>query len=664
MSRIIGFPRAFTKIVNRVLQINEGGTAGNSPDAAANNLGVLKIKDLDRAQKASKLINGEVNPSQLPDCVVMFPTVEVPVVHVNEKVVLTITNYTNDMFVYNHIGDHDGSFYQIEDKIYFTAPSTPGKARLKIKQLTAEQTSYGERVIEIDVLEPKVLKPSITYPSAGQSELSPNLAITATDIQTSFGAINYSKTEWQISLTADFTSIVSLNNSVEPKYNSLMPGSLTLGGSYYVRVRYLDSSLGYSDWSDSVFFSIKNNTILKSADAKFNDITNYLSDGVAGAFGSGTCISADGNVICIGAPKRATSGVWFFVKNSQGIWGLPHNAFQSSGEFGSDIAASSDASRVIIGRPLTASGALTNAGSALIYQRLDNKWIFETEIFDPFPCANGKFGQKVSISSDGSIIAISASRSGTDTADYGYVFIYKGQNEQYNTSNQINTYTWVFEAKLAPSTGVTTGYGYGSALALNSAGTILYVGAPGATVNSLTSAGAVYRYDCKLGTWSETYKITAPSPAASESFGTSLSITPGTETQLYGDTVCCIGAPGKDSNKGKCYFFKGNFYITGFTASDGVAGDLFGCSVSLNATAKTLYCGAYGVNTYAGAVYRFDYSAGTWTQTAKILAEDSAANYKFGSKVILSGTEDRVIITSPNATVGGIASAGCVHSYV
>lgn len=662
MTREIGYPYAFDDIVQRVLQVNEGGTGGATPDAAADSLGVLKIKDLDTAGYAAKLPRTDrVNQAHLPTCVMNFPTVEVPTVHVNETVEITITNYDANMVV--DLGTQGGSYYRIEDKIYFTAPKTSGKVLMLIRQANASESDNAVRSFEIDVLDPALLKPSIIYPTANQTEVLPNVAITASEAQASYGVVNYSKTEWQISTTSDFTNLVSLNDSIKPLYNCIIPGSLTIGKTYYARVRYLDSQIGYSEWSDYVKFTTKSSTALKSADTKFSDSTA----GASAAFGSDFALSSDGTTLVVGVPKKTLGGVYFYLKDSVGAWVLKNAQSASGYDFGASIAVSADGSIVLVGRPTATVNGVTTAGSVAVYHRYSDKWAYEAELSDPSPASGGKFGLKTAISADGMIAAVTATRSGTDTSDYGYVMLFKAQADQLSQSTQSNVYTWRYTTKIAPTTGVTAGYGFGSSIAMAASGETMFVGAPNATVNSLTLAGAVYRYDLTAGQWTETYKIVNPTPTASEYFGASVSCTPGPETIVYGDFVCAIGATGGNSNKGKCHLYLGWRYNKGITASDGVAGDMFGCSVSLSNNARVLYIGANAVSSSAGAVYRFDYNgnvANTWSQTAKIMAEDTTAGYKFGSKVQLAGTEERVIISSPAATVSSVTGVGCVHSYM
>ena len=134
--------------------------------------------------------------------------------------------------------------------------------------------------------------------------------------------------------------------------------------------------------------------------------------------------------------------------------------------------------------------------------------------------------------------------------------------------------------------------------------------------------------------WTEIQKLLASDGAASDYFGYSVS--------LDGDTAL-IGAYDDDDNgddSGSAYVFT----RTGTTwtqqakllASDGAAGDHFGSSVSLSG--DTALIGAIGDDDNgvdSGSAYVFTRTGTTWTQQAKLLASDGAAEDYFGCSVSL-----------------------------
>jgi len=136
--------------------------------------------------------------------------------------------------------------------------------------------------------------------------------------------------------------------------------------------------------------------------------------------------------------------------------------------------------------------------------------------------------------------------------------------------------------------------------------------------------------------WIERQKLLASDGAVGDVFGTSVS--------LDGDTVL-IGAVSDDDNgagSGSAYIFtrSGTTWTqqTKLLASDGHAGDQFGCFVSLFGDTALIGAGwddDNGVD--SGSAYVFTRTGTTWTQQQKLTAPDVAAGDWFGMCVSLVG---------------------------
>ena len=150
--------------------------------------------------------------------------------------------------------------------------------------------------------------------------------------------------------------------------------------------------------------------------------------------------------------------------------------------------------------------------------------------------------------------------------------------------------------------------------------------------------------------WTQVQKLLASDGAAYDYFGFSVS--------LDGDTAL-IGTYFDNSNR----YASESVYVftrTGTTwalqaklfASDGSAGSNFGASVSLDG--DTALIGAhFGDDDYggrSGSAYVFIRTGTTWTQQAKFLASDGAADFEFGRSVSLSG--DTALIGEPYSING------------
>lgn len=102
---------------------------------------------------------------------------------------------------------------------------------------------------------------------------------------------------------------------------------------------------------------------------------------------------------------------------------------------------------------------------------------------------------------------------------------------------------------------------------------------------------------------------------------------------------------------------------TQLTAGDGAASDNFGVSVSLDG--DTALVGSYaddvGANVNQGSVYVFTRVGGVWTQQARLIAVDGAADDLFGFSVALSG--DTALVGAYRHNVGANADQGSAYVF-
>ncbi len=132
--------------------------------------------------------------------------------------------------------------------------------------------------------------------------------------------------------------------------------------------------------------------------------------------------------------------------------------------------------------------------------------------------------------------------------------------------------------------------------------------------------------------WVETAKLITLDGSSNDWFGISVDID--------GD-YSVVGARDDDGERGSAYVFRrdGNIWVQDqkLLATDGVAGDWFGISVSIKD--DIIFVGAdaddneNGVN--AGSVYVFRHNDSSWIQQNKLLASDGTANDYFGRYVSL-----------------------------
>jgi len=168
------------------------------------------------------------------------------------------------------------------------------------------------------------------------------------------------------------------------------------------------------------------------------------------------------------------------------------------------------------------------------------------------------------------------------------------------------------------------------------------------------NAGAAYVFVRSGGVWSPQAKLVAGDPQAGDGFGWSVA--------LDGDTAV-VGAHGENGYAGAAYVFVRSGGIWSqqakLVAGDAEAYDQFGLSVALDG--DTALVGANGKSSYAGAAYVFVRSGGSWSQQARLVAGDAAADDWFGHSVALDG--DTVLVGAPYEDEGS-KDAGAAYVFV
>ena len=188
------------------------------------------------------------------------------------------------------------------------------------------------------------------------------------------------------------------------------------------------------------------------------------------------------------------------------------------------------------------------------------------------------------------------------------------------------------ETKLIPSDGLQEER-FGSAVAVS--GDAALVGSPRDGF-PLFDAGSVYAFRRSGGTWTQQARLTASDPAEDTFFGDALA--------LDGD-VALVGAYKRDGvadQVGAAYVFR---YAAGtwgqeakLTPSDGQFLNWFGSAVAIEGDVALI--GAENDNDNgrtSGSAYVFRRIGGVWTEEAKLLPLDGAAEEQFGTAVALVG---------------------------
>ena len=197
------------------------------------------------------------------------------------------------------------------------------------------------------------------------------------------------------------------------------------------------------------------------------------------------------------------------------------------------------------------------------------------------------------------------------------------------------------------------GDAFGSAVAVNGEHALI---AARLSDGDGTSSGSVYAFRRNGDAWVETAELTASDARIGDVFGRSVAMS---------GEFAVIGSPSDDdvaSDSGAAYIFQrsGDTWtqMAKLKADDPFTGDLFGWSVAL--AGDFAIAGAPNGNGGAGAAYVFQRSGDDWLQVDELTAGDAADDDAFGFIVALEG--DDAIVGAPFDVHGGIR-AGSAYVF-
>jgi len=352
----------------------------------------------------------------------------------------------------------------------------------------------------------------------------------------------------------------------------------------------------------------------------------------------GVSVSVSGNTALIGARlgdgKVADSGsAYVFVRDpsTSPLWDEEAKLIASDGanndRFG--FSVSIDGNTALIGAREDDDACLTfpcESGSAYVFVRTGTTWTQEAKLTASDEAGEDFFGVSVSVSGDRALIGAFGDDDKGSASGSAYVFV-----------RDPLTSSWTQEDKLIASDGAAVDF-FGISVSLS--GDTALIGAQlDDDKGSASGSAYVFVRDPLTSSWTQEDKLIAASDgAAFDQFGFSVS--------LSGDTAL-IGAFADDdagSGSGSAYVF----FRTGtswaqqakLTASDGAAFDVFGISVSVNG--DTAVIGARlddDKGTNSGSAYFFlrDPLTSSWSEEAKLIASDGAADDRFGNSVSIDG---------------------------
>jgi hypothetical protein len=317
---------------------------------------------------------------------------------------------------------------------------------------------------------------------------------------------------------------------------------------------------------------------------------------------------------------------------------------------GNSVSLSSDGSIVAIGA--TGNDGNGNAsGHVRVYEYINGSWTQRGTDIDG-EAAVDLSGKSVSLSSDGSIVAIGGYGNDDNGSSSGHVRVY-----QYDSGS------WTQLG--ADIDGEAAGDNSGFSVSLSSDGSVVAIGAPKNDGNGGFS-GHVRVHAYMNGSWTQ-----RGGDIDGEAGGTYSGDYSGWSVSLSSDgSIVAIGARWNDGNGGqsghvRVYAFNGSSWTPLGADIDGEAAeDYSGYSVSLNSDGIIVAIGAYyndGNGSDNGHVRVYAFNGSSWTQLGSDI-DGEAAEDKSGGAVSLSSDGSIVAIGARGNDGNGNAS-GHVRVY-
>lgn len=328
-------------------------------------------------------------------------------------------------------------------------------------------------------------------------------------------------------------------------------------------------------------------------------------------------ISGNGNRLAVGGSTNDGNGVdsghvrvYNFNGTNWAQMGTDINGEAAGDNFGVKVSLSDDGSVVAIGAHLN-DGAGTDAGHVRVYSWNGTIWTQRGADING-TSAGDEFGAALALSPDGTKLVVGAKKYDGFAQNTGHVKVYN-----WNGSS------WVLMgSEIQITTGALANDNFGSSVAISNSGNRVVVGATLADNGTTTNCGQVRVYNYNGSAWSQLGGVIYGSQAGMN-LGNAVAI------NGVGDAIF-IGAPGYDfsatnTNRGwACYYkWNGTAWNQVGTAivGNGLNGEQLGYAVALSNDGNTAAVGI-PTNPVYGYVQVYDY-------TAALSTNDFSINDKF-----------------------------------
>lgn len=230
----------------------------------------------------------------------------------------------------------------------------------------------------------------------------------------------------------------------------------------------------------------------------------------------------------------------------------------------------------------------------------------------------------------------------TSFNDAGTIVAIGAPGATNGANGQVNIYQYISDTWTSVVTiNGTSGCNFGHVVSLTKDGTFLAVGEPD---YSNVSKGKVYIYRYMGGNWNTTPFAIFVGENNGDNFGYSVSL-----SKNGSNLILAVGANSYNNGAGKVYIcqYDGTQWIAPSVGFIGTNSDQLGWSVSLNADGTSLAIGAYGYIT-TGRVYVYRYSRGSWSLIGQFNGELSGGDsLGFSVDIVGYGSSTVAVVSDP-----------------
>ena len=322
---------------------------------------------------------------------------------------------------------------------------------------------------------------------------------------------------------------------------------------------------------------------------------------------------------------------------------------EAGDNFGRSVSLSSDGNRMAVGA--SKDGSSTSSGYVRVYELIGSDW--QQIGNDIYGDAGGdQFGWSISLSSNGSRLAIGATGGDGNGINSGLVRIYDliGSDWQQIGGDII---------------GESAGDWSGQSVSLSQNGNIVAIGAIFNDGNG-SGAGHVRVFELNGGVWQQ-LGADLDGASAGDKFGTSVSLSSNGNILAIG-AIGGVNIIGNNNQEGYVRVYELNGGVWQQLGGDLVGtsiGDQFGRPVSLSSNGKILAIGAQGNGEgeiAGGQVKIFKLTGGIWQQLGNDI-NGEAVYAAFGWAVSLSSDGSIVAIGAPSSVLASSDNDGKVRIY-